>query len=514
MQKRKSGKKWILILLVVAAAAGGLYYARAKGLIRFNEKTGDTSSAQMPKTQTAYIGSIEVTTDGNGVIEPASWETVTSEYSVRVSHVEAESGDIVKKGDLIAEVDMDSIDDRIREAEGELSQITTSIANMSKGGSSGVSASVAGRVKRIFAKKGDLLSEVVRKHGGVVELSVDGRLKVEFTTSAKLSPGNKVTVSFSGYEAEGTVIKKEGRNCTVTISDKSEYQVDTKAEIFDDDDEKIGEGVLLTNTPYLVDTRYGICDGINVSVGNSVDSGTTLLTRTNYSYNAEYVDAVNDRDEIIREILKLKDLRESPKFLAPSDGIVADIQIADRLAVAEDAAMYTLISTKSYRLKAQIDELDIAGVREGQKVSVVFDAFEDEQYDGTVEKVSALGTNTGGVTTYTVTILMDGEEKIMPGMSATATITIEEKPDALLVPIDAVRTVDGERKVTVINGETTEDRAVTLGLVSGSTAEILEGITEGTEVVVYENEDVDWMIQMMQRNAGNAQGSPFGGSAS
>ena len=513
MQRKSNGKKWIVILIIIAAAAAGGYYVYKNGLFMKPGTGFKASVPEKPETQAAYIGTIEVTTEGNGIIEPSERNIVTSDYSVEIGHVEAEDGDIVRKGDLIARIDADSIDDRIREAEGELSQMTSSISGMSKGGSSGVSASVAGRVKRIFAKKGDLLSEVVRKHGGVMELSVDKKLKVEFSSSRKLNPGSKVTVSFSGYEEEGTVVSKEGKVYTVTISDKSEYQVDTKAEILDDDDEKIGEGTLQTNTPYLVDTRYGVCDGISVSVGNSVDAGAQLLTRTDYSYNSEYLDAVRDRDEKIAEIRELRALRDDPGLYAPSEGIVSDLLIADRQTVVKDQAIYTLIPTKSYRLKTQIDELDIAGVEAGQEAVIVFDAFEDEEYEGVVEKISALGTNTGGVTTYTVSIRMDGEEKIKPGMSATATITLIRKTDALLVPVDAVRTVDGERKVTVLEGDSAEEKTVTVGLVNGSYAEITDGISEGQQVVVYEREDTDWMVQMMRRNADQAGRGPFGGGS-
>ena len=498
--KRKKRRKRLLTVLVLLMAVGAgllLYWNH----LRQKENSGNNSADTAVDVQEAWIGDIQVTTEGNGTIEPASKQTISSEFTLGIAHVEAEDGDIVKKGDLIASVDEDSVAEQITMLQAEINDLDRTIRSLDRNGSSSLSSPISGRVKRIYAEKGDVLTDVAKSFGGIMEISADRKLKVEFSSDRILEAGSEVLVRFADHEEKGTVLPAEPESAvyTVTISDNSGYDVDTSAEIFDEDERKIGEGVLLSNAPYLVDAQYGICDSLNVSVGTWVDTGSTLLYRKDYTYNTEYTDMVRERGKKKEKLLGLYRLQENPEILAAEDGIVSDLRIADMQTVNEKAALYTLISMDTYWLKAQIDELDIAGVAEGQNVSIVFDAFEEEEYPGRVEKVSALGTNTGGVTTYTVTISMEGVDKVKPGMSATAAITLEEKTGVLLVPVDAVQSSDGEIFVTVYSDGEQKKTPVTLGLVNNMTAEITGGLSEGQQVVVETTKSRDLFSTMMQQ---------------
>ena len=203
---------------------------------------------------------------------------------------------------------------------------------------------------------------------------------------------------------------------------------------------------------------------------------------------------------------ELRRLEREPEICAEGAGIVSGLMLQDQTMVAEGTQMYRLISTDRFWLKTPIDELDIAEVSVGQTAKVVFDAFDDEEYEGKVEKISALGENVGGVAKYTVTISVPGIEKVRTAMSATATIVIEEKEDALLVPVDAVQTVDGEKYVTVIRGETRESVPVTLGLVNNTQAEVLDGLSEGDQVAVMGKTDFEKMMDMMQQSRSQFMG--------
>ena len=127
------------------------------------------------------------------------------------------------------------------------------------------------------------------------------------------------------------------------------------------------------------------------------------------------------------------------------------------------------------------------------------DAFEDETYQGTVEKISGVGTNTGGVTTYTVTISLHGDTRLKDAMSATATITLETRDDVLLISVDAVETVDGTRYVQVAEGEDTQRREVTLGLINNEYAEVVSGLSQGETVVVNTRESQDLFSAMVSQ---------------
>ena len=61
-----------------------------------------------------------------------------------------------------------------------------------------------------------------------------------------------------------------------------------------------------------------------------------------------------------------------------------------------------------------IHELDINKVEVGQKVEVTADSLEDQTFTGTVTKVNINGTASNGITTYPVTIRLDGTGEELP----------------------------------------------------------------------------------------------------
>ena len=498
MKKKKKSRvrKIVLpVLLVLVIAGAALFFLRHRG-----QTPAGSPLAANTTVEAAHPGTIRITTEGNGSIEAAQETPVAADYTLKIDTVEAENGDVVSEGDVLATLDADSIDDQIDAYESQLSEVNSAISGADRSGSDSLTAPVSGRVKRIFAREGEVIEDVVAEHGGVMELSADGRLRVEFTSSRRLKPGDEVTVSFLSYEEDGTVMSAENGVYTVTIEDGANYLVDTEATVMDEDEVTLGRGYLKSNHPYLVEGAYGVVDEISVDVGDYADSGSTLLTRTDTEYNGSYLALLDEREELTGHLQELRALQKDPALRAPAGGIVSELTLADGTPVAEDSLMYKLISTDRFWLKTEIDELDIVGVTEGQTAAVVFDAFDTEEYEGKVEKISALGQNVNGVTKYTVTISVPGIDKVRTAMSATATIVTDERENTLLIPVDAVQTVDGETCVTVVDGETQKAVPVTLGLVNNTEAEVLSGLSEGDQVLVVGKSDMEIMMDMMKQS--------------
>ena len=509
--KKKKRSKWplILVLLIAAAAAAYFGFGEKLGIRRTGDASSSSASAMLAvrnSESAAVRGTIEITTEGNGAIEASETSTVTSDYTVRIESVEAENGDYLEQGETVAVIDRDSIDDAIDSYTAQMSDLNSQISAASKSGSESITSSVSGRVKRIFAREDDVVTDVMTEYGGVAEISADGRLKVEFESSEEMNVGDDVTVTFLNYEEEGHISSKEDGVYTAVIEDNKDYQVDQEVQIKDENNNVVGTGYLASNYPYLVEANYGVVNEIKVSVNDHIDAGAVIMTRTQISYNASYLDLLEERNKISEKIRDLRQLRLNPVITAEREGIISDIRLSDGAQITEDAAMYTLISTDTFDLKAEIDELDIAGVEVGQSADVVFDAFEDKVYEGTVKKVSRVGNNTNGVTTFTVTIEVPGAEEMKTNMSATATIVTDRAEDAVLVPVDAIQTEDTRKYVTVASGDTTEKRYVELGLVNNTMAQITDGLSEGENVVVIGTSEMEDMINMMQASRSAVNG--------
>ena len=189
---------------------------------------------------------------------------------------------------------------------------------------------------------------------------------------------------------------------------------------------------------------------------------------------------------------------------SPIDGVVLSKSVEEGQTVAASFNTPELFNIAQdltdMRVIANIDEADIGGVKEGQRVTFTVDAFPDDKFEGTVTQVRQEATTTSNVVTYEVVIGAPNKDlKLKPGLTANVTIYTLEKNDVLAVPSKALRfmpneallkkgeqieDVDAPQKVWTMEGNTFKAHKVETGITNGMLTEIISGISEGTEVLV------------------------------
>jgi HlyD family secretion protein len=136
-----------------------------------------------------------------------------------------------------------------------------------------------------------------------------------------------------------------------------------------------------------------------------------------------------------------------------------------------------------------VDEIDIGQIKMGQEVDIILDALSDAAVSGVITDIAPTADTTGtGVVTYLVTINIESDDvPLKPGMTANASIVVEEKDGALIVPNWAIR-LDRETGQAFVNrllaDNTIEEVPVVTGLRNEQFSEIISGLTEGDVVVV------------------------------
>ena len=75
-------------------------------------------------------------------------------------------------------------------------------------------------------------------------------------------------------------------------------------------------------------------------------------------------------------------------------------------------------------------------------------------------------------------------EELIPNLNVKVEITTMRKPDAIVVPRGAVFSPDGMRSVRIFDGKTAITKSVVSGVVTTEEIEILEGVSEGDEVII------------------------------
>jgi HlyD family secretion protein len=109
-----------------------------------------------------------------------------------------------------------------------------------------------------------------------------------------------------------------------------------------------------------------------------------------------------------------------------------------------------------------------------------------------VVEVAGAGTENQGETNFTIKLLMtDSDENILPGMTASVSITVLKLEDVLLVPTRAIRLEDGEIVVYVQRNGAIERINVEIGSSSDSYTQILSGdISENDTLILNPPQDL------------------------
>ena len=189
---------------------------------------------------------------------------------------------------------------------------------------------------------------------------------------------------------------------------------------------------------------------------------------------------------------------------SPIDGVVLSKSVEEGQTVAASfntPELFTIAQDLTdMRVIADIDEADIGGVKEGQRVTFTVDAFPDDKFEGQVTQVRQQATTSSNVVTYEVVISAPNKDlKLKPGLTANVTIFTLERNGVLAVPAKALRfipneallskdqqiaDVEAKAKVWTLEGSTFKAHAVETGTTNGVLTEITSGIGEGTEVLV------------------------------
>ncbi|NTW89829.1 MAG: efflux RND transporter periplasmic adaptor subunit [Candidatus Moranbacteria bacterium] len=187
---------------------------------------------------------------------------------------------------------------------------------------------------------------------------------------------------------------------------------------------------------------------------------------------------------------KLADAREELEdynIRAPFDGVVTSLSVSAGDSVSRDDAVASVISKELYA-KISLNEVDAAGVKTGDTVTLTFDAIDGKTVEGAVSKIDTIGTVSQNVVTYNAELTFDSlsVEDLKPGMSVDVEIVTEEKTGAVTVPIAAVKTDRSGASFVVVRSDDGSDRRVTVetGLSTDTSVEITKGILEGQEVVI------------------------------
>ena len=490
MNKKKTVLKWSLIgVAVVAIAAVGIPLA----LRGFASRKASAASSYQVVSLTQ--GDLSQTVKGSGTVAAGTEKGITVPFPCTIDEWLVEVGQDIKAGEPVATVTEQSLTAAVATIQEELDQLDSQIASAASAETSTgyIKATVAGRVKQLAAEAGSDVSNLSRS-GGLMVISTDGKMRVEtgVEDAAALKVGEEVVVTVNETDYDGVIEQVADALIVVTLTDDGPA-AGAKAAVSTQEGTALGSGTLAVNQPVAVLGEGGTISKVYVEENDTVYAGQKLAYVKELPASASYASLVTQRAEKAQQLALALDAQQTHTILAEEDGVLSTQDAQAGLALETGAQLMTVAKLDTKQLTLSVDELDIASVAVGQEASVALDALPDTTFTGEVTAISALGTSNSGVTSYPVTVeVADPENQIRIGMNATATLTVEESKDALLLPLTALQSVNGESYVWLYTGELpTEDGAdpgiktvVETGLSNDSYVEIKSGLTQTDQVVV------------------------------
>jgi HlyD family secretion protein len=194
------------------------------------------------------------------------------------------------------------------------------------------------------------------------------------------------------------------------------------------------------------------------------------------------------------------------KVIAPFSGPITDASGMVGDLVNNGADAFRIDDLSHLFIEVQIPEVDISLIKVGQKATITFDAVNNAEYSGTVKDVAHVGTEISGSVNFKVTLeLLKPDEHVLPGMTAAINILVSDIKDVLIVPNRAVRIVNDQHVVYILQNGTPVAVNIEIGSSSDSYSEVKSGSLKVGDILIL-NPPTD-LLNSMQAPSGS--GMPF-----
>ncbi len=188
-------------------------------------------------------------------------------------------------------------------------------------------------------------------------------------------------------------------------------------------------------------------------------------------------------------IAQLRERAAKTRVNAPLNGVVAQMLVEPGEFVGPGAPLVVIEDMEEILVVVEVADRDVVRLRPLQVVEATSDAFPGRIFLGVVERVGAVANPvTRGFEVEARIGNPDGE--LRSGMITTIRIVLEKRR-CLVVPARALLDErEGEARVLLVSDGTARSVAVAIGRRQDRDVEILQGLVEGDEVVVYGHDRV------------------------
>lgn len=167
---------------------------------------------------------------------------------------------------------------------------------------------------------------------------------------------------------------------------------------------------------------------------------------------------------------------------ATISGVVNKRYIEPGAVVSPGSALFDIVNVSSLKLQVSVNEAQVANLKTGEPVNVKASVFPDKTFSG---KINFIAARADEALNFPVEIVITNNtgNQLKAGMYGTAIFDFPNQSSVIMVPRTAFVGSVNSRQVFVAENDVARLKTVTPGRVIGEKVEILEGLSEGTNVI-------------------------------
>ncbi len=374
---------------------------------------GDDSSTPQYMTARVERGNLRNTVTATGALQAVTTVQVGSQASGTISALYVDFNSVVKKGQVVAQLDPATAKAQVDQARANLVQAQASLTQ-SRAAVVNARAGITDAQARNLAAK----STVQNNQAGV--------------TAAEAN----VAVLKAQQDDAMSLLKQQDSLLKAGVIAQRDY--DIAATAYKTAEARYNQAVAQLNQAKLSEQSSASAGVVQGQAAVEQSQAQVKQAEAQVQQNAAQVQQA-------QAALSMAEVNLSHTTItSPIDGVVVsrDVNVGQTVAASLSAPTLFTIANDLTQMQviANIDQADIGLVEQAKSVRFSVDAFPGKDFDGKIEQMRLNPVNVQNVVTYNVVIDVNNpEQKLKPGMTANLTITIDERNNVLKVPNSALR---------------------------------------------------------------------------
>ncbi len=172
------------------------------------------------------------------------------------------------------------------------------------------------------------------------------------------------------------------------------------------------------------------------------------------------------------------------RVTAPISGVITEKRIEAGDIVSSSTRLFSIADVSTLVTRIMVSELEVSTLRTGDMVPLTVDALGGAKVAGRIRRIFPAADSATRLVPVEVALTGAQLAGLRPGYTVRATLALDKRDGALLVPSRAVSGPAGARAVYIVRAGQVERRAVRIGSDMAGLSEILEGVAEGDSVIV------------------------------